>query len=374
MIDTNDRPGMQEYFLSNMAQVLTREQFSKAKALLDEMPDNIFWQMMLEAAARTPEPNGIKDRTNLLRKARAANGVTPKNTALNDLMMKALSDEESDEVWSHIAASYPSDVIKLTGEQDSQLIKLWEKSTENVTIPSDLFFAGTIPLMDCRIVVDETKSTVNGKVVSYRVVIFADYEEQLRAAEPDMPINVGAIVNDPIQGAYSFIPFFIVKGVDSLMFYNVGYRNLPQKYIQHAEQTITIQDVSQICVSFLETWYGIQIALLHPNVRDVFRHPRTTIDKISSIGSGGKRKNRVKYIKEHIINSADLEMAIFGGDKSHTRHALVWYVIGHWREYVNGVKTFVKPYWKGPLREMKMTLEDRTREIDGIDKGGCVHA
>ena len=374
MIDTNDRPGMQEFFLSNMAQVLTREQFSKAKALLDEMPDNIFWQMMLEATANAPNGIGLKDRAKLLWKARAANGVTPKNSALNDLMMKALSDEESDEVWSHIAASHPSDVIKLTGEQDSQLIRLWEKSTDDVTIPSDLFFAGTIPLMDCRIVVDETKSVIDGKVVSYRVVIFPDYAEQLRTVEPDIPVNVGAIVNDPTHGAYSFIPIYIVKGVDTLMFINVGYHNLPKNYIKHAEQTISIQDVSQMCVAFLETWYGIQIALLHPNVRDVFRHPRTTIDRINSIGTRGKRKNRVKYIKEHIINSDELETAIFGGDKSHTRHALVWYVIGHWRAYANGVKTFIKPYWKGPLREMKMTFEDRTREIDGLEKGGCFHA
>lgn len=371
MIDTSNRVSMQKFFLANMAPVLTREQFAKAKALLEDMPDSMFWQMMLEATANAPSDIGLKDRTMLVQKVRSANGVTSKNSALNDVMMEALSDEESAKVWSYIAASHPSDVIKLTGEEDSQLIGLWEKGAKDVTIPSDIFFAETIPLLDCRIVVDETNGLSDGKIVSYRVVIYPDYAEQLRTAEPDTPVNVGAVVNDPIHGAYSFIPIYVLKGVDSIMFDNMGYQNLPKECIHKAEQTVSRQEVSQMAVSFLETWYGIQIALLHPTVREVFRHPRTEPDTTDSGVQRIKRKHRVKYVKVHVINSNALNAAMYGESKSYTRHSLVWYVIGHWRTCADGRKTFVKPFWKGPLRELKTTLEDRERVIVSAEGGLC---
>lgn len=371
MIDTSDRPGMQEYFLTNLAQVLSREQFATAKSQLEKMSDNVFWQLIAEAASSVPNDIGYKEQAKIFEEFRAVNGTTPKNSALHDVNVKVLSDERCDEVWSHIKASHPSDVIKLTGAEDSQLIGLWEKSVEDVTIPSDLFFAGTIPLMDCRIVVDETECCGDGKVVSYRVVIFPDYAKQIRTAEANGPVNVGAVLTDPVHGAYSFIPFYVVKGVDSLMFSGIGYHGLPKEYVKRAEETVSMQSVAQMAISFLETWYGIQIALLHPVVREVFRHPRTAPDTTDSGVQRGKRKNRVKYVKVHVINSDALNTAMYGESKSYIRRALVWYVIGHWRACADGRKTFVKPFWKGPLRELKKTLENRERVIVSTEGGLC---
>ena len=371
MNSTYNRQEVQECLIVNMAQVLSREEYAKFKSALEEMTDEDFWQFVAEGLATAPKGVGYKEQAKLVNQIRSINGITPKNSAMNDVKLQVVSEEMSRQVWNRIIASRPSDVIKLTGDEDSRLIHLWEKSTENVSIPSDLFFAGTIPLLDCRIVIDETECCSNGKVVSYRVVIFSDYAERLRLAEIDEPVTVGAIVNDPINGAYSFIPFHVVKGVDSILFSGMAYHGLPEKYIQQAKETVTMQQVTQMAIAFLETWYGIQIALLHPTMREVFRHPRTAPDTTDVPTRTGKRKNRVKYIKVHVINSDEMNAAMYGESKTFTRHALVWYVIGHWRNFADGRKVFVKPFWKGPLRELKEKIEMREREIVQATGGVC---
>ena len=37
--------------------------------------------------------------------------------------------------------------------------------------------------------------------------------------------------------------------------------------------------------------------------------------------------------------------------------------IGHWRTIKSGAKIFIKPCWKGPLRDVKVTLTERERII-----------
>ena len=73
------------------------------------------------------------------------------------------------------------------------------------------------------------------------------------------------------------------------------------------------------------------------------------------------KKRPLRYIKRHIINADDFTEKLHG-NRSFQRHTLVWYVIGHWRAYSNGKKVFIKPYWKGALRDTK-SANAREREI-----------
>ena len=86
-----------------------------------------------------------------------------------------LSDDKKRVLINSANKSNPSDVIYLTHNEDVELINLWEKTENNgdVFIPSDLFFAGTIPLMDFKVILDETEC--NGiKDLELRYVIFED--------------------------------------------------------------------------------------------------------------------------------------------------------------------------------------------------------
>ena len=84
---------------------------------------------------------------------------------------------------------------------------------------------------------------------------------------------------------------------------------------------------------------------------------------------GGKKRRVVRYIKKHVITAEDLEQTSFKGKSGFTRHTPIWYVIGHWRHYSDGKKVFIKPYWKGEMRHLRIDLDGREREIV-IEEGG----
>ena len=160
-----------------------------------------------------------------------------------------------------------------------------------------------------------------------------------------------------------FIPILAVRGVDALAFGGVGLRNYDPEYVEYLKKNSSIYDVNRVAHAFMETWYGIQIALLHPTVKNIFKGGRKERDGEAKFDKKPGTKRPVRYIKKRVINKDDIQRCLNGDGEAVNRHTLVWYVIGHWRKLANGTKQFIKPYWKGPLRELKMALDDREREI-----------
>ena len=108
-------------------------------------------------------------------------------------------------------------------------------------------------------------------------------------------------------------------------------------------------------------------------MREVFKKPTRIKNNEYRKANQTELRNIVKYIKVHYLEPQELDKALYGecdesenanGLKRATkRRALVWYVIGHWRTRGNGKKIFVRPYWKGALREIKKAIPERGREI-----------
>ena len=117
--------------------------------------------------------------------------------------------------------------------------------------------------------------------------------------------------------------------------------------------------------TLLADWYGIQLALLHPSVKEVFSNPKIT--KVHErIGTGKDRKRRTRYVRTHTINEGDIKAKNSLGNSHIHRKTLAWWVIGHQRHYKNGKTRFINGYWKGPLREAKRNFDEgRDRIIDG---------
>lgn len=263
-----------------------------------------------------------------------------------------------------IERSHPSDYIYLTDKEDNFLIDLWETSKKNVTIPSDIFFAKTIPLTDCIISVDE--SAIGGIKCKYRVVIFNDYKETVDVVKNnDIPGIVGAvyqILEQPglLVDKVFFLPIVIARGHDCLGSCGAGYFNLD--VAEYCMKTYTQDSMGQLFITLMETWYGIQIALLHPAVCDVFKYPQITKEP-SNPKSNGKHQRKTKYIRKHYLTVDKLE-AVSNTHETRkiNRKCLAWYVIGHWRTYKNGTTTFIMPYWKGVLRNVKKNADGDIRE------------
>ena len=362
------RQRLEKVMLEGMAQILTREQMRVTREFLDSLSEEDY--LMFVAEARRHAVNmTAKEYFRGIKQMAVAQGLNHENSGMNEVELKVLAKEDAARVWADIQKTQPSDHIRLTAGEDKALIDLWEKGEMVPGIPSDLFFAGTVPLKDCRITVDE-RDQENGTVCRYRVVIFEDYEERIRTSEDDGPVMVGAVVPEYVTGNHLFIPIMVVPGFDNILMGFVGYEVYNEGVIKRAKKHTSMADMGRMMKALLETWYGIQIALLHPTVRDVFRHPRKEKDRESLQAKRPGQKRAVRYIKVHVINKDDLEKAMYGdGQKRYSRRALVWYVIGHWRTLANGAKSFVKPYWKGPLRDLKMAFPERDREI--VIGGSC---
>ena len=287
-------------------------------------------------------------------------------------------DEETNRsLLNRLSESSPSDTIMLTRDSDAKLMELWTESAkkykwiskEGGAIPSDLFFSKQVPLTDCKFVFDETKE--GDGVASFRVAIFHNYTDIVDVM-PDIarPVVVGAVIadNSPI-----ICPIYITRGCDFVLSGDVGYKkHLTPEHRELIQKAGAIFEEQGLSSSVLGTWYGTQIALLHPLIKEVFSNPKTGIikpDGADEPRSTKKRKPKVKYVKVHKIDETELDRKIYGepkegdGERQFTRKALSWYNIGHWRHYENGKKTFVQGHWKGILRKSQKPMPDERERV-----------
>lgn len=271
-----------------------------------------------------------------------------------------LSQSENSALLRQIDKSCPTDIINITNNEIEYLEKLWNDKQSTI-IPTDLFFAGTIPLMDLEIIVNN---------FVYRVVIFDNYKSELVSLKT--VACVGAIIYSPYADNKEEFIIPINIGIGDYPIFgtyalgDMGFRNITTSHRIWYSSKMIAKQMAQGMMSFLKTWYGIQIALLHPIVKDIFLNPvkirRNHInDKLNDLSKHSNKK--IKYIKRHIVNSEELKNKIYDKSKKHNRHALVWYVTGHWRTYNDGRKTFIQGYFKGALRETKKLSDCREREI-----------
>lgn len=357
------REVIQDRMICGLATILPIDKFVCMKAYIEHLSDAEFNRFAEEMKGYAKENCSIKEYAELQLAARKAYGVTSDNSALNILPLDIMSERNAKEVWDEIDSHTPSDNIYLTAEDDKEIITLWEHNkTEDITIPSDLFFANTVPLLDMRVTIDES-DLENGDVYPCRIIIFEDYADRLKGLRDNAAAMVGAVIPGGLAKYSMFIPILAVRGVDALAFGGVGLRNYDPEYVEYLKKNSSIYDVNRVAHAFMETWYGIQIALLHPTVKNIFKGGRKERDGEAKFDKKPGTKRPVRYIKKRVINKDDIQRCLNGDGEAVNRHTLVWYVIGHWRKLANGTKQFIKPYWKGPLRELKMALDDREREI-----------
>ena len=243
----------------------------------------------------------------------------------------------------------PSDLIFLDREADLRILELWTQIDEDTTIPSDIFFAKTVPLLSCDIVIDD------GVLTGSRVIIFEDYAAR---AETEKAIGIIALDN----------------GLGDVLAYSNIYAPMFENAIACDTMPVIIKDVDEknpsiikaihtLMAKYLQTWYGIQIALLHPDIKDVFSHPHIEAAVSQEQQSGKKRRRKTKYIKRHIITADAIDKALLRSTHGKiNRKCLAWYVVGHWRTYKDGKKVFIQPYWKGAMRSLKKNAPGDNRE------------
>ena len=173
------------------------------------------------------------------------------------------------------------------------------------------------------------------------------------------------------MGMTCFQPIIVIAVIDRRLMGNCGLTGKDIENFIKRTHGMTQQKLVEWGYSCMNTWYGIQLALLHPAVKEVFAHPGIESVMEARPRKDGKKRRFVRYIRKHIITADALTHAAKSPIQSSgfTRHTPIWCVIGHWRHYADGRKVFVEPYWKGEMRHFRMDLDGREREIV-IEEGG----
>jgi hypothetical protein len=375
---------VRERVFANVAQGMTAKEFLDFKEQVNSVPDAEFMEVITKL--QTERPNiPLKDiLTKQMNKQR--DGVVPyEESATHVLRAQFASDELTKRIKKRMAETEPSDVIHLDRESDIQITDLWTandpgRDNKAIFIPSDLFFAKTIPLQDVRIIVDERGSKDwgdAGMVVSYRVVIFEDYQKLVDEADDKGQTYVGAVIDETMVGLgfEYFIPFSIIHGFHSIITPGCCWYGANTEIKRTLMDTSSHQELSDAFIDRMATWYGIQIALLHPLVQTVFSKPRPVKNRKAVLKPFERETRRVKYIRTHNVTGKAVSESLesHGLDpeiaRKFTRRTLVWYVIGFWRDDPSKGKIFVKGHWRGPLKDLKKNLDKvRERDIAQLDK------
>ena len=244
-----------------------------------------------------------------------------------------------------------TDIVKIDHKTDMGLFQTFVNENVNtITLtPSDIFFANTIPLKDIEIEVDERNEVFSygkGMIIRYRMIVFDDLQDLYNKEKAEIGYLVVYVPNSKsVMCAFSLS---VEKGNDYII----------------PTSAYTVVNVPCTVNIFTNTWYAIQIALLHPQIKTLFDKPARV--PVHNKGNYKCNKRKIKYIRVHNLRIDDVKN-ITHEPGTINRKCLVWYVIGHWRQYKSGKRVFIQGYWKGQLRDIKRNLDERERVIDQID-------
>ena len=300
----------------------------------------------------------------------------------------------NEELNKKINASQETDIIYLTGRSDNALRDIFTPSDELGlrSVPSDILFAGTIPVMDMCVHVNETDTHPENGIMAenavYRVVIFPDFKEILENTPENEFAEIGALVmNVPASmkelkngtsKRKTILKLSVCKGTDMLGSSNMmGYMGMTWEEAALISRTIN-GSIGEMLVDYMTTWYAIELALLNPLIHESIGDGTKKIayDRASAGNRNGKnnrKKTKTRYVRHLTIKKENIDNALYGEPQSGTgkkyhRKKLLWYTIGHWRSNGPGRKrSFVKGHWKGPLKDVKSLREARERTLSTDD-------
>lgn len=245
-------------------------------------------------------------------------------------------------------------------------------------VPGDIIFEKTVPITDMKIKSGHSEC---------RITIFTDEMEDLHSILEQCEFDKD-IKDCPLIGCMTMTIGNRKMPLYSPLLYHTDRHavvSIEALALDTSGKPIAVVDqpvrelYTSVTGTMLNTWYGIEIALLHPVTQEIFANPtrelRDRKEQLIPVVVDGKPK-RVKYVKKHTIKAGEndiygvLEKAAeklleeknnvhideSGADvepkRKFTRRKLLWRVIGHTRTLPSGKETWVAPYWKGILRNM----------------------
>lgn len=245
------------------------------------------------------------------------------------------------DAYAELGESNPSDMVVMTFPLLTRFIDMISEFGLNNTygVPRDILIDGTVPIKD---------------------VVFC-------FGEADNPVHVRMLVDgDRLTMVYdprlSTVFAFHTAAADDYERLSVSnvYSNdveLARRYFEQTNLTGFVILLDQI----LKFWYIFQICLLNPPIKERLLKKRGKEKLGGSCLTEKKNGRKARYVRYYQVEEDIFEFETATDERGFERRTLSWYVIGHWRNYASGKKSFVHGYWKGPMREAKRNL-DKGRE------------
>ena len=291
--------------------------------------------------------------------------------------------EMTDEVKQILRTSQPTDVLYLSDKLLHKLSRYWQspealaKDDIYCDVPADIVWANTIPIKCMEIVftdkdypdydrkVQEAFHSESVKFVHFHqpdpddLNTYVCFTAVIRMSdETEIAIPFG-IINDPGLDTYGNS----LASVPMIGIVKYGSTSL-KNYIKEHGMGILAQYLDSIA-SLIPVWYGIQVGLLNPTIKEVFKEhtdPKFPIVETKK-DRKGKAKTKIRYVKKVTITDEMFEECV---KRSYIHKKMCWYVTGHWRNQATKTghkRIFIQGYWKGIARESKTVEEPREREM-----------
>ena len=277
--------------------------------------------------------------------------------------------------WENADSTIPSDEIVFETNDDYHKISTFWMPPDYKSrgTPADLVFSKTIPLTDIVCHFKEFAFEEDGEPIAmtFRVFLFNDWKsivDDVKSRSNSLAI-IGGIIprfsfpskkNKKRKEQVVAFPICIASEADFLLAFNIAYKNIARDAVKQ----LSIRDIHMWNTMVLNTFYGIQLALLNPITEKVFSKQKENPVSTRSFTVGKKQKERkVIYVKRYYIHESDITRAI-DDYKTHNIRCPLYYVIGHKRHLRSGKVIWINGYWKGSMRSSVQHLkEDESLEM-----------
>lgn len=297
-----------------------------------------------------------------------------------------------------------TDLIDATNEEIASFDKWFDSfmlNSNNVDGSSfiDIYMSNTIPVKNMEIDMHTPVGTAKGTIhIGEEVILFRDNKDYEHVWDFSFD-DVDYIATVPYSEMVSYLSqdekYFAILGTVTfedekysrityplamlsspnkmrIIEYGIEFKTFNRNLLGSTNQgdidgLITeylLMTVKETTGNFIQIFSEINLALLNPYFEAVIMESSTKIPTNDNATSKKKNTNthnkrvKIRYVRK--LRIGDIEEKC--QKRGITRHAQIWYVTGHWRQYKSGKRIFIQGYWKGALRETK-NCEAREREM-----------
>jgi hypothetical protein len=326
---------------------------NKIHRILNRMSDDefeYFWSPMFE-----PDESGFAI---FVRTLFSFQQISSANVASWIDLPAMITVKQSKAIWNEIRKSSSTDIIEMTRETADEFVSLYSNSTDEfITVPSDLFFSETIPLKRCTIHYMSNPQD-SETLRRFDVIIFDNYKKSLDETKDGEVVTVGAVVDLDGSDWNIAIPIYAGNGKPGLFMDEITTTETDSVLRAYIRACHPSTIVNSMIGSIMPAWYGMQLSLLHPDIKEVLVKDYNFNESPVTESTTDSRGRVTEYVRHKFIKPMNLIKKANMHRDGFTRKTLSWYVIGHWREYkATGKKVFIQGYWKGEMRHLQKNLD-----------------